>query len=158
VIVAFGALGVAGVLAYAALRTGSDSAKPSVAPVASSGPVASAHAEVAPIAPVIVKVRINSDPAGATVKEDGVELCENTPCDIVYKGPDADPSRDHALVVARPGFRPERTVVKGSDASIVVRLTKDAPRYFPQAVPQPQAAPRPETPPAPTGYKTDLPY
>jgi eukaryotic-like serine/threonine-protein kinase len=158
VICAFGALGVAGVLAYATLRTGSDTAKPSAAPAASSAPVASAHADVAPVAAVVVKVRVNSDPAGATVKEDGVELCGSTPCDIVYKGSDADPSREHALVVARPGFRPERTVVNGSDATIVVRLTKDAPRYFPQAVPQPQPAPRPEAPPAPTGYKTDLPY
>jgi serine/threonine-protein kinase len=159
VIAAFGALAVAGVLAYAALRTGSDSAKPAPAALAApSAPVASAHVEAAPIAPVIVKVRINSDPPGATVKEDGVELCGSTPCDIVYKGPDADPSRDHVLAVGRPGFRPERAVVKGSDASIVVHLTKDAPRYYPQAIPQPQPAPRPETPPAPTGYKTDLPY
>jgi serine/threonine-protein kinase len=161
VIAASGVLAVAGVIGYGALRPGGDggrapgSTSPSASPLA---PSARVDVSPPPAAPTIVKMRINSDPAGATVKEDGVELCGSTPCDIVYKGSDADPSRDHTLVVTRQGFRPERTVVKASDASIVVRLTRwpDAPRVFQQPVPQP--IPRSEPPPAPTGYKTDLPY
>ncbi len=161
VIAASGVLAVAGVIGYGALRPGGDGGRAPGSPSPSASlqaPSARVDVSPPPAAPTIVKMRINSDPAGATVKEDGVELCGSTPCDIVYKGSDADPSRDHALVVTRQGFRPERTVVKASDASIVVRLTKlpDAPRVFQQPVPQ--AIPRTDPPPAPTGYKTDLPY
>jgi serine/threonine protein kinase len=163
VIAALGAMGVAGVLAYGAMRTG-DGAKGAAPPVAApSPPVASARVQgpAAPVAPAIVKIRVNSDPAGATVKEDGVELCGSTPCDIVYKGSDADPAHEHTLVLVRPGFRPERTVVQGSDATIAVHLTRapEVQHFYPQAaVPLPPPTQRPETPSAPTGYKTDLPY
>jgi serine/threonine protein kinase len=162
VIAACGALGVAGVLGYGAVRTGSDGPKATIAaPVSPPPPVVSARVEppAAP-APAIVKIRINSEPAGATVKEDGVELCGSTPCDIVYKGSDADPAHQHALTLTHQGFRPERTSVKAADATILVRMTRaaDGQRYYPQPFPQPQATQRPETAPAPTGYKTDLPY
>ena len=55
----------------------------------------------------LVKVRVNTDPDGASVKEDGVELCSSTPCDILYKGADADPARDHKLTLTRPGYKVE---------------------------------------------------
>jgi serine/threonine protein kinase len=151
-----GALIVAAIVGYAATRPGPVAAAPSQ-PTASALPAAPssvAAVEVAPPPVAIVKVRINSDPDGASVKEDGVELCGSTPCDILYKGPDADPAREHKLTVVRPGFRTEARTVKAADSPVSIKLTKapDAPRFVP-AAPQ-----RSDTPPAPTGYKNDLPY
>jgi serine/threonine-protein kinase len=110
--------------------------------------------ELAPPPVAIVKVRVNSDPDGASVKEDGVELCGSTPCDILYKGQDADPAREHRLTVSHPGYRPETRTVKLGDSPFAVKLTRapEVPRFVPAA------APRSDTPPAPTGYKNDLPY
>jgi hypothetical protein len=74
--------------------------------------------------PALVKVRITSMPDGASVKEDGVELCSSTPCDILYRGADADPTREHRLTVLRTGYRPETKSVKVTDNSLIlVKLT-----------------------------------
>jgi serine/threonine protein kinase len=153
-----GALVVAGIVGYAALRPDgvpvSSTPGGLTAAVAPAPPASAAPAEVAPAPVAIVKVRINSDPDGASVKEDGVELCGSTPCDILYKGPDADPAREHKLTVGRPGYRPEARTVKIGDSPVLVKLTRapDAPRFVPAA------PPRSDVPPAPTGYKNDLPY
>jgi serine/threonine protein kinase len=153
-----GALIVAGIVGYAATRPGPAGAAgephaqtPSALPAA---PSSVTPVEVAPPPVAIVKVRVNSDPDGASVKEDGVELCGSTPCDILYKGPDADPAREHKLTVVHPGYRTEARTVKVGDSPVAVKLTKapDAPRFVPAA------PPRTDAPPAPTGYKNDLPY
>jgi serine/threonine-protein kinase len=147
-----GALGAAGTLAYVALRPA-----PAAAPAAASLPAptqaASSTPSAAPAPAVaLVKVRINSEPDGASVKEDGVELCSSTPCDILYKGSDADPAREHKLTVAKTGYRSESRSVKVADTPVLVKLAKvEVPRFIPQA------PPRTDTPVVP-GYKTDIPY
>ena len=103
---------------------------------------------------MIVKVRINSDPDGANVKEDGIEVCSSTPCDIVYKGSEADPTREHRLTLSRAGFRPESRTVKVGDTPVSVKLTL-APVGFRPVAPTPA---KPESPAVPTGYKTEIPY
>jgi len=159
-----GALTVAGTLGYVALRPGlAPGVAASVGALVASQPGAPPtdtvpSAAVVPEAPraaalAMVKVRVNTDPDGAAVKEDGVELCTSTPCDILYKGPDADPSREHKLTLARQGYRPETRSVRATDGPVTVKLSKaDLPRIVPQS------APRPNTPAVPTGYKTDVPY
>jgi eukaryotic-like serine/threonine-protein kinase len=152
-----GALVIAAIVGYAATRPGPSTIAagpgpqnvPSAAPSPSASPV-----ELAPPPVAIVKVRVNSDPDGASVKEDGVELCGSTPCDILYKGQDADPAREHKLTVSHPGYRPETRTVKVGDSPFAVKLTRapEVPRFVPAA------APRSDAPPAPTGYKNDLPY
>ncbi len=153
-----GGLAIAAIVGYSALRPAGATAGAAPGPLAtssaapSSGPVAAV--DTTPKAPALVKVRINTDPDGATVKEDGVELCGSTPCDLLYKGADADPTREHKLTLTRPGYRPETRTLKVGDGPIAVKLTKapDLPRFIPPA------PPKPDTPPVPTGYKTDLPY
>jgi serine/threonine-protein kinase len=152
-----GALLIAGVVGYAATRQGQTSPVAAPAGLASAAPLPSASAapvESAPPPIAIVKIRVNTDPDGASVKEDGVELCGSTPCDLLYKGSDADPAREHKLTVARPGFRPEARTVKLGDSPVLIKLTKapEVPRFVP-AAPQ-----RTDAPPVPTGYKNDLPY
>jgi serine/threonine-protein kinase len=152
-----GALVIAAIVGYAATRPGPSAiaAGPGPQNVAAAAPSPSAPpVELAPPPVAIVKVRVNSDPDGASVKEDGVELCGSTPCDILYKGQDADPAREHRLTVSHPGYRPETRTVKLGDSPFAVKLTRapEVPRFVPAA------APRSDTPPAPTGYKNDLPY
>jgi serine/threonine-protein kinase len=152
-----GALVIAAIVGYAATRPGPAAVAagpglqgtPSAAPSASTPP-----AETAPPPVAIVKVRVNSDPDGASVKEDGVELCGSTPCDILYKGQDADPAREHRLTVSHPGYRSETRTVRVGDSPFGIKLTRapEAPRFVPAA------PPRSDAPPAPTGYKNDLPY
>jgi serine/threonine-protein kinase len=160
-----GALAVAGTSAFVALRPGpvATAGGQPATPVA-AGPSSSARtvggsspvaAPAQPAAAALVKVRVNTDPDGASVKEDGVELCSSTPCDILYKGPDADPSREHKLTVARQGYKSETKSVRVGESPVTVKLSRaEAPRVVPQA--QSQKSDTPAT--VPTGYKNDVPY
>ncbi|HEY1690758.1 MAG TPA: serine/threonine-protein kinase [Polyangiaceae bacterium] len=163
-----GALAIAGIIGYVALRpskpvtaAGLAGGNPTGAPTdtvatPATGPTAAAPtAPPAPIAPLssLVKVRVNSDPDGASVKEDGVELCSSTPCDILYKGSDADPAREHRLTLSRSGYRMETKSVKVGDSPLTIRLTP-APVFNVRPAPQPKN----DTAPVPTGYKNDIPY
>ncbi|MGO9832935.1 MAG: serine/threonine protein kinase [Polyangiaceae bacterium] len=148
-----GALVVAGALGYVALHPGliGSAAQPAGPPVAAA-PVAP-EPTLAVSATLMAKVRVSTDPDGASVREDGVELCSSTPCDLLYKGPDADPSREHKLTFGRQGYRSETRSVKVTDARLMVKLAKvEVPRVVPQAVA------RPEAPALPNGYKNDVPY
>jgi len=153
-----GGLAILGIIGYAALRPSGAAAgsppAPQIASALASSLASAVPVDTAPKAPSLVKVRINTDPDGATVKEDGVELCGSTPCDLLYKGADADPGREHKLTLTRQGYRPEARTLKIGDGPIAVKLTRapEVPRFVPQA------PTRPDTPPVPTGYKTDLPY
>jgi serine/threonine-protein kinase len=157
-----GALAIAGIIGYVALRPSrpvvATGPTPTVAPP--PGTTTATAAETSTGAPTptgapaaLVKVRINTDPDGASVKEDGVELCSSTPCDILYKGSDADPAKEHKLTLVRGGFRVETRNVKVGDSPVNVKLT--AAPAGPHYVPQPQ---KPDTPAVPTGYKNDIPY
>jgi hypothetical protein len=161
-----GALVLAGIVGYVALRptkpvvaagpTGSVAAVDPAVPTASAAaPDPVAPPTVAPpVAPSLVKVRVNSDPDGAAVREDGVEVCSSTPCDIVYKGPDADPAKEHHLSLTRNGYKLESRTVKVGDSPVTVKLTVAPATY----VPRPPAAKTSETTALPPGYKPDIPY
>jgi|CZKU01.1.fsa_nt_gi serine/threonine-protein kinase len=159
-----GVLAIAGIIGYAAVRPNGAAGSGVQAPVTPSALAAPRSAAAEPVPPpvAIVKVRINTDPDGATVKEDGVELCGSTPCDILYKGADADPGREHKLALSRQGYKVETRTLKVGDSPLAVKLAKalESPRFIPQGQPayggqRPEA--RPEAPP-PAGYKNDLPY
>ncbi len=70
----------------------------------------------------LVKVRLNTDPDGARVSEDGVDLC-STPCEVIYKGADAEPTRDHTLTFARSGYQPETRTLRAADSPMMVKLS-----------------------------------
>jgi serine/threonine-protein kinase len=108
--------------------------------------------DVSTTSPSPVKVRINTDPDGASVREDGVELCSSTPCDILYKGADADPTREHKLTFTRNGYRLEIKSVKVGDSPVTVKLT-----VAPAGVYLPAPQPKDNTAPQPTVYK-EIPY
>jgi serine/threonine-protein kinase len=160
-----GALAIAGIIGYVALRPSKPTTLDKPSPTAANGPAETATAASTATAPqtatataapptsTIVKVRINSDPDGASVKEDGVELCSSTPCDILYKGSDADPTKEHRLTILKNGFRLETKNVKVGDSPVTFKLIA-APVYIrpaPQQKNEQQQS-------APGGYKNELPY
>jgi serine/threonine-protein kinase len=147
-----GALAVAGTLGYVALRPGA-AGTAAVQPAVQPATVVPVAVDSSRAVTAMAKVRINTEPDGAGVKEDGVELCSSTPCDILYKGADADPSREHKLTLARQGYRPETRSVKVTDSALTVKLAKaEGSRIVPQVTARPEAAA------VPTGYRTDVPY
>jgi serine/threonine-protein kinase len=147
-----GALAVAGMLGYVALRPGA-AGTAAVQPAVQPATVVPVAVDSSRAVTAMAKVRINTEPDGAGVKEDGVELCSSTPCDILYKGADADPSREHKLTLVRQGYRPETRSVKVTDSALTVKLAKaEGSRIVPQVTARPEAAA------VPTGYRTDVPY
>jgi len=92
------------------------------APVATTAPIAPTT-NAAP-APSMVKIRVDSDPPGSSVRENGVEICAATPCDIVYSGEDAEPIKEHRLTFFKSGFRPDTRSVRVADAPIHVKLAR----------------------------------
>jgi hypothetical protein len=128
-ILALTLVGVAGILVL--VHRSGGTASPAVATVATPATTAApATAEatqaMAPPAPAatLAKVRIDTDPDMATIQEDGVSLCESTPCEIRYTGADADPSRSHVLAIARPGYVPQTLTVKPGDSPLMVKLAR----------------------------------
>jgi hypothetical protein len=95
-----------------------------------------------------------TDPPGASVREDGVEVCGSAPCDLLYEGDAADPAREHKITVSLAGYRPQTKSVKLGDSPIQVKLAR-LPVVRGGA---PAAPPRAEGPAAPPGYKNDVPY
>lgn len=70
----------------------------------------------------LVKVRVNSEPDTAQVLEEGVELC-TTPCEVLYKGADAEATTPHTLTFARRGYRSETRTIRVAESPVMVRLT-----------------------------------
>ena len=101
-------------------------APPAHGPAAVNPPVETATGPAGhlPASVSLAKLRVNSDPDTATVSEDGIELCSSTPCDILYKGVDADPAQEHRLTFARRGYRSETRSVRVADSPVSVRLTR----------------------------------
>jgi len=165
---AVGAVAVVSVLGYVALRpmpsaggmaatNAATSIEPPIASAiftATATPTLTATSNQAAIGEGTVVVRVETEPDGASVKEQGVEVCGNTPCDVAYNGREAEPNKEHKLTISRSGYRAETITVRAGDAPVSVKLT---------AVPnlaRPVSAPpvKRDTPAVPTGYKTDIPY
>jgi serine/threonine protein kinase len=162
-----GGLAVAGAVGYVAIRPArpplADASMVAPAAVGASPVVLAGAATASSAAPEVavairavaatpVTLRVNTEPDGASVREDGVELCASTPCEISFNGPAAEPDREHKLTLARQGYRVEIRSVRAGDGTVGVKLS-----LIPRAAP-PQAARAPDAPAVPTGYKTDIPY
>jgi serine/threonine-protein kinase len=157
-----GALAIAGIIGFVALRPNKPlgttpsgnptSTTTSLSTAPTTPETATTAVPTTTVAASLVKVRVNTDPDGASVKEDGVEMCSSTPCDILYKGADADATREHKLTFTHGGYRLEQKTVKVGDSPVLVKLTV-APGQVYRPAPQ-----KDTTAPVPTGYKNDIPY
>jgi serine/threonine-protein kinase len=159
-VAALGILGVIGVLAWKQQRSATAvAATPAATATATTTPAATATstATTGATANAIVKMRIDSEPPGASVRENGVEICSATPCDVVYNGDDTDPIKEHRLSFSKPGFRPETKSVRIADAPIKIKLAR-APSGGHAPVPAQSAAAKPESSGEPLKGFKDLPY
>jgi hypothetical protein len=91
---------------------------PAAAPAASALSVNVAAVQ----APSKARIRLNTEPDGASVHEEGVEVCSSTPCDILYTGADADPGAQHVYTFARGGYRTATRSVRLSDSPVSVQM------------------------------------
>ncbi len=125
------------------------------APSSETTPPSSAGAVLA-ATPTVKEARlaITTDPPGASVREDGRELCASTPCEIVFPA-DTAGATTHKLVVARSGYKPETRIVKTTDPPTHVKLSHAGGTSRPPA-PQPSPAAKPDAT-TPSGFK-DVPY
>ncbi len=101
------------------------------------------------IEPVVLHVRLSSEPEGAVVREDGVEVCNATPCELSYS--DDAAKREHKVVVQKAGFKAETKIFMADAKTVQVKLVRDT-RVFAQP---PQTGKDPGVPP---GYKPEVPY
>lgn len=94
-------------------------------PVASSVVAPPPPSASTPPAPVpTITLHIDTDPPGARVKEDNLVVCASTPCDIVYKGDQADPTIEHLLVIQKADYKTEKKIAKVSASPLTVKLSK----------------------------------
>ncbi len=138
-------------------------------------------APAAPVGPRFAQLRVESTPPGASVREDGVEVCASTPCLLTFQGEAALPEHAHQLVVSRAGYAPRLRTARLVEGTVAVELerlvvpshtehhaeaAKAAPepeRAAPSAVPAPppssegKPASSGEAPPPVDGFK-ELPY
>jgi serine/threonine-protein kinase len=104
---------------------------PAAQPATATPPVAAVAGGVtaaAPTAPAPAErvVRIESEPAGATVTENDRELCASTPCEVKWTGDAARAGALHALTVAKAGYHPETLKVGDGDTRLSAKLMATA--------------------------------
>ena len=152
-----------GMLAFQWTAPGSTAALPSSPSPSPSAPSSSATSSAAVVSAAPVETEtaaltsastpaslaVTTNPPGASVREDGKEICAATPCDLVLK---TNPSKTHKLVIARAGFKTETRIVKLNDPPVHVRLIHTTGSGRSTSSP----APKPENT-TPNGFK-DQPY
>jgi serine/threonine-protein kinase len=101
--------------------------------------------------PLVLRVRLSSEPEGAIVREEGVEVCNATPCELAYT--DAAATREHKVTVQKLGFKPETKSFMPDAKNVRVKLVRELRVY----VAQPPAS-QVKEPGVPPGYKPEVPY
>ena len=103
------------------VTTGGQTAQvaPPLAPTAPLAPNATVPASTgpAPVLPVIRQIRVESEPSGASVSENGTELCINTPCEVTWK--DDAARAEHKLSLNKKGYRTSKVMVGVTDEKVV---------------------------------------
>ncbi len=95
----------------------------------------------APAGPTFRQVRVETDPPGASVSENGTELCNATPCQVTWKG-DATKA-EHKLTLNKKGFKAGSLTVAPADEKASFKLELPVPGPLPK---QGGAAPAPSGP------------
>jgi serine/threonine-protein kinase len=124
-LVALLVLGAGGFLWWRSNSAGDEEPRPAASvtppPLPTASTTASPTASAPPPVPTI-KLRVETDPPGARVKEDDAEVCAATPCDIEYKGDQADGGIEHLLVIIKPHYKVEKKLVHAGGAPVVIKL------------------------------------
>jgi serine/threonine-protein kinase len=113
----------------------SGSTTETVSPPASSTPATSATALASAVvastpAPAVdpkqATFKVTTEPPGASVREDGKEICAATPCDLVFKTQGPEASKAHKILILRGGYRTEMRMVKATDPPVHVKLVRSS--------------------------------
>jgi eukaryotic-like serine/threonine-protein kinase len=71
-----------------------------------------------------VKLEVATEPPGARVHEDGLEVCATTPCEITYSGDPSEAQVEHLLVITKSDYKVERKLVKSSAHALALKLSR----------------------------------
>jgi hypothetical protein len=88
---------------------------PSTPPPRATPPAATVAA-----VPALRSIRVESEPSGASVSENGTELCMSTPCELVWKGDAA--AAEHKLSLSKRGYKTAKVNVARSDEKVSTKL------------------------------------
>ncbi|HVJ91390.1 MAG TPA: serine/threonine-protein kinase, partial [Labilithrix sp.] len=135
-----------------AVSTAATAALGSMPAATPPAPTSAAPAETLPVEARRATFDVTTEPPGASVRENGKEICVATPCALVFQGEAADPSKVHKLIFLHPGFRPEVRFARVSDPPLRVKLAHPIVSVVRPAAP----SSKPETT-TPAGFK-DQPY
>ena len=86
-------------------------------------------------------IQISSNPPGAGVTDEGVEVCQQTPCVLNWRH--AAARVDHHLTVHKPGYDPTRVTVALEDEAVTVSLIKSVPEALIYPPSRASSAPQP---------------
>jgi serine/threonine-protein kinase len=118
------AIGITAAVVLTSKRAPSPELPTSPATPASTGTsVASAPAHIPSAVadtPSVRTIRVESEPPGAGVSDNGTEVCMATPCEIVWKG-DAVKA-EHKLSLTKRGYRTAKISVSATDEKVSTRL------------------------------------
>jgi serine/threonine-protein kinase len=92
----------------------------------------------APATPFIRQVKLDSDPSGASVSEDGREICSATPCELTWK--DDAARAEHNLALKKSGYKTLKVTIKTTEDNVKVTLNV-LPAVAPGPGPGPVVAP-----------------
>jgi serine/threonine-protein kinase len=99
-----------------------DGPRPAVSVTAPPPPVTTSAPAPPPPPVATIVLRVETEPPGAKVKEDDAEVCAATPCDIEYKGDQADAGIEHLLVIQKPHYKVEKKLVHAGGGPVVIKL------------------------------------
>jgi serine/threonine protein kinase len=100
---------------------------------ASTTPAVSAVPTPGPATPVIRQVRVESDPPGASVSDNGTEICNATPCELTWK--DEAARAEHKLTLNKKGFKVFKVTVGAGEDKVNAKL--ELPPFVAPAAAQP---------------------
>jgi outer membrane biosynthesis protein TonB len=140
--------------AFAAVKLGgpgADVKSEALASPATSGAPVLEEPVVVPPNVAVRLLRVDTEPPGAVVKENGRQLCSTTPCRVALLGPDA--ATRHKLTIDKPGFKTAALDIDETQEKALAKLEfamSDGPHV--DAPAQPVAATEAPVvpPPAPT--------
>jgi serine/threonine-protein kinase len=148
------ALGIGLVVVLSSSKPAGQNDGPTAGPAASSTPTAattvaasappavSAAPAPAPSGPVIRQIRVESDPSGASVSDNGTEVCTATPCELTWK--DDAARAEHKLSLNKKGYKTFKVTVGAGEDKVSAKL--ELPPFVAPAPP----------PPLPTGGASKL--
>src|SRR5262249_15491323 len=82
--------------------------------------LASMPTSVVPPNVAVRLLRVESEPTGPIVRENGRELCTTTPCRVTWLGDEA--SAQHKLAIEKPGFKTATIPIEDGQERVVAKL------------------------------------